>query len=72
VSLDEIKSRGARHLVGWALGLLAEAEALAGNTGESLRLLGEATALVTQTGERMYEAELDRLRGELVQHAAHT
>jgi hypothetical protein len=72
VSLDEIRSRGARHLVGWVLGLLAEAEALAGDTGEGLRLLDEAQALVAQTGERMYEAELDRLRGELLQRVTHT
>ena len=71
-SLDEIRSRGARHLVGWVLGLLAEAEALAGDTGEGLRLLDEARALVAQTGERMYEAELDRLRGELLQRVTHT
>jgi len=72
LSLDEIQSRGARHLVGWVLGLLAEAEALAGDTGEGLRLLGEARALVAQTGERMYEAELDRLRGELIRQSTHT
>jgi tetratricopeptide (TPR) repeat protein len=72
VSLDEIRSRGARHLVGWVLGLLAEAEALAGDAGEGLRLLDEARELVARTGERMYEAELDRLRGELVRNAAHT
>ena len=71
-SLNQIQSRGARHLVGWVLGLLAEAEVLAGNADEGRRLLDEARALVAQTGERMYEAELDRLRGELLQHATQT
>ncbi|GIF00340.1 AfsR/SARP family transcriptional regulator [Paractinoplanes rishiriensis] len=66
-SLDEIRSRGARHLVGWVLGLLAEAEALAGNTGEGLRLLREARSLVAETGERMYEGNLDDLERRLAQ-----
>ncbi|MEV6488266.1 hypothetical protein AB0M20_06465, partial [Actinoplanes sp. NPDC051633] len=61
-SLDAIRARGARHLVGWVLGLLAEAEGLAGNAEESARLLDEADALVELTGERIYEAELRRLR----------
>ena len=67
VSLKEIQSRGARHLVGWVLSLLAEAEVLAGNADEGLRLLDEARALVERTGERMYEADLVRL-----QHILHT
>ncbi len=62
-NVDEIQSRGARHLVPWVLGLLAEAEALSGHSEEALRLLDEALVQVTQTGERMYEAELHRLRG---------
>jgi tetratricopeptide (TPR) repeat protein len=61
--IDEIQARGARHLVPWALGLLAEAESMSGNVEEALRLLDEAVAQVTRTGERMYEAELHRLRG---------
>ena len=65
-SLDEIQSRGARHLVGWVLGLLAEAEALAGRPARPCACSIEAQALVAQTGERMYEAELDRLRGVLL------
>jgi tetratricopeptide (TPR) repeat protein len=67
VSLEEIRSRGARHLVGWVLGLLAEAEVLAGDADQGRRLLEEARALVERTGERMYEADLVRL-----QHILHT
>jgi DNA-binding SARP family transcriptional activator len=62
--LDEIQSRGARHLVAWVLGLLAEAETLSGHVEEALRLLDEALAQVSRTGECMYEAELHRLRGQ--------
>jgi DNA-binding SARP family transcriptional activator len=69
-NLDEIQSRGARHLVPWARGLLAEAEAGLGQITEALRLLDEAVAEVAATGERMYEAELHRLRGRTLLAAA--
>jgi hypothetical protein len=46
------------------LGLLAEAEQLAGGPEEALRLLDDALAQVERTGERYFEAELYRLRGE--------
>jgi predicted ATPase len=62
-SLAAIRSRGAGHLVPWALALLAEAETLAGRPAEALRLLDDALGLVERTGERMCEAELHRLRG---------
>jgi DNA-binding SARP family transcriptional activator len=68
--LDEIQSRGARHLVGWVLGLLAEAETRAGRADEALRLLDEADEQVTRTGERMYAAELHRLRAAALLTAA--
>ena len=47
----------------WGLGLLAEAELLAGWPQEALGLLEDALARVGRSGERMYEAELHRLRG---------
>ena len=62
-SLEEIQAGGAQHLVPWGLGLLAEAELLAGRPPEALRLLDDALARVARSGERMYEAELHRLRG---------
>jgi tetratricopeptide (TPR) repeat protein len=46
------------------LGLLAEAEQLAGRPEEALRLLDDALALVDRSGERYCEAELHRLKGE--------
>lgn len=61
-SLDDIQSRGARHLVAWAIGLLAEAELVSGRAQEALHLLDDALTQVARTGERMYEAELHRLR----------
>ena len=52
------------------LALLAEAYAAGNNPAGGLHGLAEALVLVEATGERWYEAELYRLRGELLlQHA---
>ena len=48
------------------LGLLAEAYRRSGRTGTGLEVLTEALALVELTGERLYEADLYRLKGELL------
>ena len=48
------------------LGLLALALSKAGQTDEALRVLNEALATVRNKGERYYEAELYRLKGELL------
>jgi class 3 adenylate cyclase/predicted ATPase len=50
----------------WCLALLAEAQSKMGQTKEGLTLLAEALALVDKSGERFYEAELYRLRGQLI------
>jgi predicted ATPase len=49
-----------------ALCSLAGAQAKAGQTEEGLTTLAEALALVEQTDERHWEAELNRLRAELL------
>jgi predicted ATPase len=46
------------------LGLLAEAEQLAGRPEEALRLLVDALAQIDRSGERYFEAEFHRLKGE--------
>ncbi len=48
------------------LAMLAEALAEIGKVEEGLRMLAEALAAVDSTGERMHEAELYRLKGELL------
>jgi class 3 adenylate cyclase/predicted ATPase len=48
------------------LALLAEAYGKVGQAEEGLRVLAEALAFVDKTGERYYEAELYRLKGELL------
>lgn len=45
---------------------LAEAYGNAGQTKEGLRLVAEALTRVERTGERKFEAELHRLKGELL------
>jgi predicted ATPase len=53
----------------WLLGMLAEACAYAGQLDEGLRLVSEALERAQQSGERGWEAELYRLKGELLLHA---
>jgi predicted ATPase len=58
--------RGAHvHLPGF-LSSLAEAQAKTSHLEEGLATLVEALAMVEQTGERHWEAELRRLRGDLL------
>jgi predicted ATPase len=52
--------------VPYFLALLAEAYGQVGEAEQGLAALGEALAQVKQTGERWYEAELYRLKGELL------
>src|SRR5438128_1068082 len=49
--------------------MLAEACAHAGQRDEGLRLVTEALERAQQSGERSWEAELYRLKGELLVHA---
>jgi predicted ATPase len=48
-------------------GFLAEAYRTAGQPEEGLTVLAEALTVVEKTGERLWEAELYRLKGELLQ-----
>jgi len=53
------------HLAG-ILGALAEAQAMTGQPDQGLTTLAEALAFVEETDERHWEAELHRLRAELL------
>jgi predicted ATPase len=48
------------------LALLAEAHRKSGQAEGALEVVAEALTLVAKTGERWWEAELHRLRGELL------
>jgi predicted ATPase len=65
--LAALRATGAALRLPYYLALLAEACGQTGQAAEGLALLAEALALVGTTGECWWEAELQRLRGELLQ-----
>ena len=60
------RATGAELQRPYYLALLAEAYGKAGQAEEGLRVLAEALTVVHKTGERQHEAELYRLKGELL------
>ena len=60
------RSTGATRDRSYNLALLAEASAQSGQTTEGQEALAEALALLATSGVRWWEAELHRLRGELL------
>ena len=64
--LAAYQTAGAQLGVTWLLGMLAEAYGRSGHPDEGLTVLAEALATVHTTGERAGEAELYRLKGELL------
>jgi len=64
--LNAYMATGAAMDQPYMLALLAEAHQAAGQMQEGLNAVDEALAVAYSTGERYYEAELHRLRGELL------
>ncbi len=64
--IDEWRASGTLLASSWCLGILAEGNKKAGRRDESLALLTEALDFASRSGEHFYEAELHRLRGELL------
>ena len=64
--LEALRAAGA--VLGWPffLAILAEAHEKAGQAEEGLVLIAEALEFVARTGERDYEAEVHRVKGELL------
>jgi len=60
------RATGAKVFRPYGLSLLAEAYAHVGQIEEGLTLLVEALTVANDTGERRWEAELHRLKGELL------
>jgi predicted ATPase len=70
-SLTTYEATGAAIWRPYFLSLLAEGYGQVGAADKSLQALDEALAVVRHTGERVWEAELHRLKGELVLQARH-
>jgi predicted ATPase len=64
--LAAYRATGGQAVLPYHLALLAEAYGTEGQAGEGLAVLAEALTLVNNNGERNYEAELHRLKGELL------
>ena len=67
--MAELQATGAAYFLPFLLTLQAEAYAEDAQHREGLRLLEQALARVDATGECVWEAEVYRLAGELLQHA---
>ncbi len=65
-ALEALRATGLVVEVPQMLTELGEAHAKAGQPEEGLAVVAEAQELVTKSGEREYEAELHRVRGELL------
>jgi predicted ATPase len=64
--LESYEATGAKGLRPYFLALIAEAYGKTGQVEKGLAMLDEALTQVDKTGERFHEAELYRLKGELV------
>jgi len=64
--IDALRARGAVLTSSWVLALLAGAYNKAGQVEEGLGVVAEALEFVTKTGERQAEAELHRVKGDLL------
>lgn len=65
-AITEFKAAGARLRLPYYLGLLAQVNTKAGQTTEGLVVIDEALAEARAHGEHWWDAELHRLRGELL------
>jgi tetratricopeptide (TPR) repeat protein len=64
--LSAVRATAELHCIPWLLIMLADAHAELGQKAEGLNCLAEAEAIIEKTGERMVEAELHRVRGDLL------
>jgi predicted ATPase len=69
--LAALRATGIQFWRPYYLALLAEAYEKSGRAEEGLAVLAEASAVVDKSGERFYEAELHRLKGELLLSVDH-
>lgn len=65
------QTTGAGFSRSYGLALLSEAYKEIGRSNEGLAAMDDAFAVVAQSGERLWEAELHRLKGQLLQESFH-
>jgi predicted ATPase len=65
-AMANIRAIGVAAELPWYLALLAGAHATVGQTAEGLDAIAEALTMVASTKERFYEAEIYRVKGELL------
>ncbi len=65
-SIEALRAEGIVMFCPYHLSLFAEVAGQEGNLAEALAALDEALALSRETGEHLWDAEMHRLRGELV------
>jgi predicted ATPase len=64
--LSQWRSTGSHYHVPYRLARAADALRIAGHSEKASSLVGEALGIVESSGDRWYEAELHRLRGDLL------
>ena len=64
--LSEYRASGSELFCDYYLALIATALGRKGECDEGLRTIDESLALIERTGARIYEAEVHRLKGELL------
>ena len=69
--LDDYRMIGTRDLLSIYLSQLAMAYAQAGRIDEGFKRLQEAEAFIQETGECLYEAEMLRIKGEILLKGSH-
>lgn len=65
-ALDVMRAAGTEWLRPYWTGILAEAYGKAGQPAQGLALLEEAVECMNRTGQRLFEAELQRIKGDLL------
>jgi class 3 adenylate cyclase/tetratricopeptide (TPR) repeat protein len=65
-NLSEMRAAGSETLNDYFLALIATAQGRQGRFDEAVRTIDEAFPLIERGGQRMYEAEVHRLKGELL------
>ena len=70
-AIAALQATQSRHFLCYLLGLLAEVHMEAGHHTEAMKAVEDGITLAEAHGERYYDAELHRLRGELLARPPH-